>query len=118
MNLVERKCGSYIPARGDILWLQFSPQIGHEQAGRRPAICLSPKEYNEKTGLGIFCPITSKQKGYPFEVPLPDNFSIKGVILADQIRNLDWKKRNASFIIKAPQEIVEKVLLKIEILLF
>ncbi len=89
--------------RGDLVWLNFSPQSGHEQAGRRPAICPSPKEYNSKTGLGIFCPITSKVKGYPFEVLLPKELPIRGVILADQIRSLDWKARNAEFISKAPK---------------
>ena len=87
---MEKKSGKYIPERGDILWLQFSPQAEHEQAGRRAAICLSPKLYNEKTNQGLFCPITSKQKRYPFEVPLLDNYPVKGVILADQIRNLYW----------------------------
>jgi mRNA interferase MazF len=104
------KRGRYVPDRGDLVWLIFSPQSGHEQAGRRPAICLSPKEYNAKTSLGIFCPITSKIKNYPFEVKLPDGLPIKGVILADQVRNLDWKARNAEFIAKAPSEVLEKVL--------
>jgi len=111
------KNGKYIPERGDILWLQFSPQVGHEQAGKRPAICLSPKLYNEKTNLGLFCPITSKQKGYPFEVPLPANCPVKGVILADQIRNLDWNGRKASFIAKVPEKTLKEVLEKIQLLL-
>ena len=115
---VEKKSGKYIPERGDILWLQFSPQAGHEQAGKRPALCLSPKIYNEKTNLGLFCPITTKQKGYPFEVPLPDNFPVKGVILADQIRNLDWNVRKAMFIAKVPENTLKEVLEKIQLLLF
>jgi len=114
---LEKRNGKYIPEKGDILWLQFSPQAGHEQAGERPAICLSPRLYNEKTNLGLFCPITSKQKGYPFEVPLTSDFPIKGVILADQIRNLDWNVRKASFIAKAPESILEEVLEKIQLLL-
>ena len=112
------KSGRYIPDRGDILWLQFSPQAGHEQAGKRPAICLSPKIYNGKTNLGLFCPITSKQKGYPFEVPLPVDFPVKGVILADQIRSLDWNVKRAFFIAKAPENILSEVLEKVQLLLF
>ena len=115
---LEKKSGSYIPDRGDVLWLQFSPQAGHEQAGRRPALCLSPKVYNEKVGLGIFCPITSKVKGYPFEVVLPDSFVVNGVILSDQIRSLDWRERKAQFIARVPENILSEVLQKIEILLF
>ena len=95
-----------------------APQAGHEQAGKRPAICLSPKLYNEKTNLGLFCPITSKQKGYPFEVLLPANCPIRGVILADQIRNLDWNVRKASFIARVSENTLEEVLKKIQLLLF
>jgi mRNA interferase MazF len=87
----------YIPERGDYVWLNFDPQSGHEQRGKRPAIVLSPKEYNAKVGLGIFCPITSHEKGYPFEVKI-SNKEISGVILADQIKSLDWRKRNIEFI--------------------
>jgi mRNA interferase MazF len=112
-----KKIGKYIPERGDILWLQFSPQAGHEQAGKRPAICLSPKLYNEKTNLGLFCPVTSKQKGYPFEVPLPSAIPIKGVILADQVRSLDWNVRKASFIVRVPESILKEVLEKLQLLL-
>ena len=112
------KSGKFVPDRGDLVWLNFSPQSGHEQAGGRPAICLSPKEYNSKTGLGIFCPITSKIKGYPFEVKLPEGLPIKGVILADQIRNLDWKARNAEFIAKAPEKVLAETLELIRLLLF
>ena len=112
------KFGRFIPDRGDLVWLSFSPQSGHEQAGRRPAICLSPKEYNAKTSLGIFCPITSKVKGYPFEVKLPNNLPVKGVILADQLRSLDWKSRHAEFIAKAPKEVLEETLELIRLLLF
>ena len=112
------KFGNYVPERGDLVWLSFSPQSGHEQAGRRPAICLSPKEYNAKTGLAVFCPITSKMKGYPFEVKLPKGLPIKGVILADQIRNLDWEARRAEFITKAPREVLEEVLHLLRLLLF
>jgi Growth inhibitor len=95
----------YVPDRGDLVWLQFNPQTGHEQAGRRPALTLSPKAYNQKTGLAIFCPITSQEKSYPFEVKIKER-QIQGVILADQVKSLDWKKRKAEFIAKAKPEIV------------
>jgi len=72
------------PKRGDVVWLSFNPQAGHEQAGRRPAVVLSPEAYNARTGLALFCPVTSQVKGYPFEVAIPDNERVSGVILADQ----------------------------------
>jgi len=112
------KSSRYVPDRGDLVWLSFSPQSGHEQAGRRPAICLSPKKYNAKTSLGIFCPITTREKGYPFEVKLPEGLPIRGVILADQVRSLDWKAREAEFIVKAPKKVLEEVLNLIYLLLF
>ncbi|HUS88232.1 MAG TPA: endoribonuclease MazF [Desulfosporosinus sp.] len=108
---------NYIPDKGDIVWLQFNPQAGHEQAGERPALVLSPKEYNRKTGLALFCPITSRIKGYPFEVRLPEDLPIGGVILADQIKNLDWVSRSARFSCKLPEEILQEVILKFETLL-
>jgi len=80
----------YTPAQGDIVWIMFNPQAGHEQAGRRPALVLSPAAYNAKVGLALFCPITSQIKGYPFEVLLPADLPVAGVILADQVKNLDW----------------------------
>ena len=107
----------FIPERGDIVSISFSPQSGHEQAGRRPAIVLSPRQYNEKTGLAIMCPITSKIKGYPFEVDLPDSLKTKGVVLSDQVKNLDWRAREVAFIERLPVEtlgrIQEKLLLLI-----
>jgi len=99
----------YIPDRGDIVWLQFNPQSGHEQAGRRPALTLSPKAYNQKVGLALFCPITNHEKGYPFEVKIEARL-IQGVILADQVKSLDWRIRNVEFIGKAKPEIVSDVL--------
>lgn len=108
---------NYVPDKGDIVWLQFDPQAGHEQAGERPALVLSPKEYNGKTGLALFCPITSKIKGYPFEVRLPEELPIRGVILADQIKNLDWLIRSARFSCKLNQEIFQEVKLKFETLI-
>lgn len=107
---------NYFPDRGDVVWLQFNPQAGHEQAGKRPALVLSPKEYNQKTGLALFCPITSKVKGYPYEVKLPEGLPVEGVILADRIKNLDWISRSAQFACKTPVEIMQEVILKIETL--
>ena len=85
----------YVPQRGDIVWLSFQPQTGREQAGRRPALVLSPAAYNAKVGLGLFCPITSRVKGYPFEVAIPPGLAVSGVVLADQVRSLDWRARRA-----------------------
>lgn len=107
----------YIPERGDIVWLDFDPQIGHEQAGRRPALTISPFSYNQKVGLAIFCPITNQEKGFPFEVKLPKKLKAKGVILADQVKNLDWQKRNATFFCKVSEETLEEVCEKIETLI-
>jgi len=107
----------YIPDRGDIVWIEFSPQAGHEQAGERPAIIVSPAAYNQKTGLSLMCPITSRIKGYPFEVLLPQDLEISGVILADQIKNLDWQARNARFACKASHGVINEVLAKIKVLL-
>jgi mRNA interferase MazF len=100
----------FVPDRGDIVWLEFDPQSGHEQAGRRPAIVLSPRNYNERAGLMLCCPVTSKIKGYPFEVALPANLRITGVVLTDQLRNLDWKARRASFIDHLPDEAIAEIL--------
>ncbi|SHE72707.1 mRNA interferase MazF [Desulfofundulus australicus DSM 11792] len=107
----------YIPKRGDIVWLQFNPQTGHEQAGRRPALVVSPRVYNEKVGLALFCPITSKIKGYPFEVELPEKLKVSGAVLADQIKSLDWRARRAEFACRAPAEVVAETLAKIRTLI-
>jgi len=107
----------YVPSRGDIVWLEFNPQIGTEQAGRRPAIVVSPKTYNQKVGLAIFCPITSQIKGYSFEVKIPENCEIQGVILSDQIKSLDWKKRKAEYICQISKEILSELIGKIRTLI-
>jgi mRNA interferase MazF len=107
----------YIPERGDIVWLEFNPQAGYEQAGHRPALVVSPKEYNEKVGLALFCPITSNVKGYPFEVVLPDSHNVSGAILSDQIKSLDWRVRKAKQMASVPQDVLEEVLEKILTLL-
>ena len=99
----------YVPKRGDIVWLEFKPQTGHEQSGKRPALVLSHENYNKVVGLGIFCPITSKVKGYPFEVALPENIEIQGVILSDQVKSFDWRQRNAEFICKVDNITINKV---------
>ncbi len=103
---------AYIPDRGDVVWLDFNPQAGHEQAGKRPAFVLSPAAYNQKVGLALLCPVTNQIKGYPFEVDIPENLKVTGTVLADQIKSLDWRARNAKFICKLPDEIAEQVLKK------
>ena len=107
----------YIPDRGDIVWLDFNPQAGHEQAGKRPAIVISPKKYNSKVGLALFQPITSKQKGYPFEVLLPKNLPISGVILSDRIKSLDWKIRKIKYICTIHQKYIQEVVNKFQVLI-
>jgi mRNA interferase MazF len=107
----------YIPDRGDIVWLDFNPQAGREQAGRRPALVLSPSSYNGKTSLALFCPITSQMKGYPFEVPIPADLSVNGVILADQVKNLDWRMRHAELVCILPENVLVKVLKQIGMLI-
>ncbi len=89
------KSKTYVPKRGDAVWITLNPQAGHEQAGRRPAVVLSPEVYNDKVGLAILCPITNKIKGYPFEVLIPAGLPVTGAILADQAKSLDWSERNA-----------------------
>ena len=107
----------YIPKAGDIVWINMNPQIGHEQAGRRPALVLSPEIYNCKTGLTVLCPVTNQKKGYPFEVEIPGRFNVTGVILSDQIKSLDWKSRKAEFICSVDDDVIDEVLAKISALL-
>ena len=108
---------SYCPERGDVVWLEFMPQSGHEQSGRRPALTLSPSSYNRKVGLAIFCPITNQVKRYPFEVLIPKGLKASGAILSDQVKSLDWKSRNASKICRISSDIIEEVLENIGLLL-
>lgn len=107
----------YIPEKGDLVWLEFNPQAGHEQNGHRPAICISQKLYNQKTGMALFCPVTSQIKGYPFEVVLTGH-SINGCILSDQVKNLDYNQRKCTYIEKASpleiSQVVENLKLMIE----
>jgi len=106
----------YVPDRGDVVWISLNPQAGHEQAGRRPALVISPAAYNGKVGLAILCPITSHIKGYPFEVIIPSGLKAAGAILSDQVKNLDWTARNAEFICKLPDAILQEVLKKLNTL--
>ena len=107
---------TYVPEKGDLVWLDFDPQTGHEQKGRRPAICISQKKYNQKTGLALFCPITSHIKGYPFEIMLAKH-SINGCILSDQVKKLDYRQRNCEFIEKAAEEEINSVVDNIKLLI-
>lgn len=96
----------YVPERGDLVWLQFNPQLGSEQAGRRPALVISPGSYNRKVGLSVVCPVTSQVKGYPFEVPLPDGLEVQGAVLCDQLKSLDWRSRSATLIGTVPDDVM------------
>jgi len=111
--MVSKSSKLYVPERGDVVWLDFDPQAGHEQAGRRPALILSPRIYNRPSGLALLCPITSKAKGYPYEVALPAGHAVTGVILADQVKNLDWRERNAVYLGELPFAVLEDVLEKL-----
>ena len=105
------------PQRGDVVWLDFDPQTGREQSGRRPALVLSDARYNELTGRGVFCPITSKVKGYPFEVPI-SVVGVSGVVLSDHVKNLDWRARKLKFSGgKADSETLRAVLSNISLLI-
>ena len=107
----------YVPRRGDAVWISLNPQADHEQAGRRPAIVLSPEFYNGRVGLAILCPVTSQIKGYPFEVAIPPGLDITGVILSDQVKSLDWRARRAEFIATLPNDTITEALQKIGALL-
>jgi len=108
---------AYIPDRGDVVWITFNPQAGHEQAGRRPAVVLSPKAYNGKVGLALLCPVTSQVKGYPFEVIIPEGLPVSGAILSDQVKSLDWKARNIEKACSLPEESIKKVLQRVKTLI-
>jgi len=103
----------YTPSRGEIVWLQFTPQAGHEQSGRRPAVIVSPEEYNQKVGLCLCCPVTSRVKGYPFEVELPVGMEVSGAVLCDQLKSLDWKARGATPIGTLPGQAMKEIQAKI-----
>ena len=105
------------PGRGDVVWLTLDPQAGHEQAGRRPTLVLSPFSYNRTVGLALFCPVTRQVKGYPFEVPIPNGLQVSGVVLADEVKSLDWRARQAERICTLPPETIQEVLQKLAVLL-
>jgi len=107
----------YVPKLGDVVWIDFNPQSGHEQAGRRPALVLSATEYNRKVGLMICCPLTNQVKGYPFEVPLEGTAEVSGFALADQIKSLDWRARNAKKKARAPKGVLAEAIAKTNALL-
>ena len=108
---------AYVPDRGDVVWLEFDPQAGHEQAGHRPAVVLSARSYNKKSGLALFCPVTSRIKGYPFEVTLSGDLPVRGAVLCDQVKSLDWMVRRSRLVFKLPELILEDVLAKVRALL-
>ena len=106
-----------VPDRGHLVWISLDPQSGHEQAGRRPALVLSPASYNGPVGLALFCPVTSQGKGYPFEVPLPAGLAVAGVVLADHVKCLDWRTRQAEYVGDAPEAVVAEVVRRLGLLL-
>jgi mRNA interferase MazF len=109
--------GRYVPERGDAVWLTFDAHAGHERAGRRPAVVISPRRYNGLSGLALLCPVTSQIKGYPFEVVLPAGLPVEGAVLSDQVRSLDWGARKASRICAVPSATIEEVVGKLQTLL-
>lgn len=112
-----KKKGAYVPERGDAVWITLDPQAGHQQAGRRPALVLSPAAYNARVGLALLCPITNQAKGYPFEVPLPEGLPMTGVVGADQVKSLDWRACKAFRIGAVPEEVVAEVVRRLQTLL-
>jgi mRNA interferase MazF len=113
---VKRK-SHYVPDRGDVVWISMDPQAGHEQAGRRPALILSPDSYNRKVGLALMCPITSQVKGYPFEVVMPEGIPVRGAALADQVKSLDWRARRVARFSRVPSDVVAQVIRRLVTLL-
>jgi mRNA interferase MazF len=103
------RAARYVPERADIIWMNFSPQAGFEQAGRRPALVLSPKAYNKKTGRCVVCPITSQRKGYQFEHSLPLGCAVAGVVLIDHVKNLDWESRDAEFATRIAESALDPI---------
>ncbi len=103
------KSGEYCPDAGDLVWIELNPTVGHEQSGHRPAIVLTPRQYNARSGLCIICPITSRVRGYPFEVAIPDGHAISGVILVDQVRSLSWQERYVKMASVAPAELLDEI---------
>lgn len=113
----NRGDAAHLPDAGELIWLSFSPQVGREQAGRRPGLVLSPRSYNAKVGLCLVCPVTHQAKGYAFEVALPDGLPIQGVVLADHAKSADWQGRGSEFITTVPAEVLDEVRAKLKPLL-
>jgi mRNA interferase MazF len=111
------KIDKNVPDRGEVIWINFNPQTGHEQAGRQPAFVLSPIAYNQKTGMILLCPITNQIKGYPFEVEIPAGHKVTGVVLSDQVKSLDWKVGETEYACKLPQVVTIEVLKKLNTLI-
>jgi mRNA interferase MazF len=103
------KSGDYCPDTGDLVWTDLNPTVGHEQSGHRPAILLTPRQYDVRSGLCIICPITSRARGYPFEVTIPHGYAISGIILVDQMRGVSWAKRYVRMASVAPAELLDEV---------
>lgn len=108
---------AYVPQRGEAIWITLDPHAGHEQAGRRPALVVSPAAYNGRVRLALMCPITGQVKGYPFEVALPEGLAVTGAVLADQVKSLDWQARQAARICAVPEAVVAQVLQRLNALL-
>lgn len=108
---------TYVPRRGDIVWITLSPQAGQEQAGRRPAVVLSPTRYNARVSLALLCPVTTQVKGYPFEVVIPSGLPVSGVVMSDQMKSLDWRARQVEYICTLPADTVAEILQKLNALL-
>jgi mRNA interferase MazF len=115
--MAARRPSGYVPERGDLVWLDFTPHAGHEQAGRRPALVLSPRAYNAKAALIVACPITNQVKGYPFEVILPPGGAASGAVLSDHVKSIDFRARRAELMGRAPDSVVNEVMAKLTALL-
>jgi mRNA interferase MazF len=111
--MVSKSPKAYVPERGHVVWIDFAPQAGHEQGGRRPALVLSPRTYNRPSGLAVLCPITSQAKGNPFEVAIPRGLQVSGVVLTDQVKNMAWKQRRATYLCEMPAEVMDDVVEKL-----
>jgi len=116
-SAASRGNAAYVPHTGDLVWFSFSPQAGREQAGRRPALILSPRSYNAKTGLCLDCPVTGQVKGYPFEVVLPARLPVGGVVLSDHVKSADWRVRRAEYVGAAPADVLDEVRARLQPLL-
>jgi mRNA interferase MazF len=108
----------YLPSKGDFVWLNFDPQSGHEQKGRRTAMIISNTLFNEKTGLAFACPTTTKDRGYPFHLRIPEGLPVHGVVMVDQVKSIDYSSRKATFIAHAPKDLVDEILAILDAILY